>query len=390
MPMMHEQMKRNRWHTGWDINSSSNQRGGNVFEEIRADERVLQFIGSVNANKSPVTQPVMGMSSVDLKPKPSALSPRWENVVRVIVWLSLSMCVVLSNKWLVDELDFAFREIIMCMEELPESNTNFVATFLATCHMLFGTLVSSVMRSWTGLFARKTLDVSTRQYLHLILPVALFLNLSIICGNEAMAYLSITMIQTLKGTSPITVYLTSLLLGMSRFETQRAAALFIISVGICVASYRSIQTSWYGVSVQLMGVGSDSLRLVLMQKILDAYAGSFDPSTLFYHLTPACAFLGAMFTLFTAVPSIVELVSVWRVLLLNCALTSALNLTGLVVIKNTSSLSLSVCGILKDVFLITASWIIWRTSFDLREIVGYLTAVGGLFLCGRLSMRSRD
>ncbi|KAH1268839.1 hypothetical protein KXW98_007199 [Aspergillus fumigatus] len=312
----------------------------------------------------------MGMSSVDLKPKPSALSPRWENVVRVIVWLSLSMCVVLSNKWLVDELDFA--------------------TFLATCHMLFGTLVSSVMRSWTGLFARKTLDVSTRQYLHLILPVALFLNLSIICGNEAMAYLSITMIQTLKGTSPITVYLTSLLLGMSRFETQRAAALFIISVGICVASYRSIQTSWYGVSVQLMGVGSDSLRLVLMQKILDAYAGSFDPSTLFYHLTPACAFLGAMFTLFTAVPSIVELVSVWRVLLLNCALTSALNLTGLVVIKNTSSLSLSVCGILKDVFLITASWIIWRTSFDLREIVGYLTAVGGLFLCGRLSMRSRD
>lgn len=49
--MMHEQMKRNRWHTGWDINSSSNQRGGNVFEEIRADERVLQFIGSVNANK---------------------------------------------------------------------------------------------------------------------------------------------------------------------------------------------------------------------------------------------------------------------------------------------------------------------------------------------------
>ncbi|KMK55483.1 hypothetical protein Y699_07588 [Aspergillus fumigatus Z5] len=30
---------------------------------------------------SPVTQPVMGMSSIDLKPKPSTLSPRWENVV---------------------------------------------------------------------------------------------------------------------------------------------------------------------------------------------------------------------------------------------------------------------------------------------------------------------
>ncbi|KAH1350607.1 hypothetical protein KXV68_005338 [Aspergillus fumigatus] len=35
--------------------------------------------------------------------------------------------------------------------------------------------------------------------------MALFLNLSIICGNKAMAYLSIMMIQTLKGTSPIMV-----------------------------------------------------------------------------------------------------------------------------------------------------------------------------------------
>jgi hypothetical protein len=83
-----------------------------------------------------------------------------------------------------------------------------------------------------------------------------------------------------------------------------------------------------------MGVGLDSLRLVLMQKILDAYARSFNPSTLFYHLTPACAFLGAMFTLFTAVPSIIKLISVWRVLLLNYALTSALNLTSLIVMSN--------------------------------------------------------
>lgn len=50
MPMIHEQMDRNKWHAGWDANPSSNQRRGNVFEDIRADERVFQFIGSVNAN----------------------------------------------------------------------------------------------------------------------------------------------------------------------------------------------------------------------------------------------------------------------------------------------------------------------------------------------------
>jgi hypothetical protein len=50
IPMIHEQMDRNKGHTGWDANTSSNQRRGNVFEDIRADERVFQFIGSVNAN----------------------------------------------------------------------------------------------------------------------------------------------------------------------------------------------------------------------------------------------------------------------------------------------------------------------------------------------------
>ncbi|GFF96670.1 hypothetical protein IFM47457_11000 [Aspergillus lentulus] len=50
MPVIHEQMDRNKWHAGWDANPSSNQRRGNVFEDIRADERAFQFIGSVNAN----------------------------------------------------------------------------------------------------------------------------------------------------------------------------------------------------------------------------------------------------------------------------------------------------------------------------------------------------
>jgi hypothetical protein len=50
MPVIHEQMDRSKWHAGWDTNPSSNQRSGNVFEDIRADERVFQFIGSVNSN----------------------------------------------------------------------------------------------------------------------------------------------------------------------------------------------------------------------------------------------------------------------------------------------------------------------------------------------------
>jgi hypothetical protein len=53
MPMIDDQMDRSNSHAAWDgteSNASSNQRRGNVFEDIRADERVFQFIGSVNAH----------------------------------------------------------------------------------------------------------------------------------------------------------------------------------------------------------------------------------------------------------------------------------------------------------------------------------------------------
>ncbi|KAK9646520.1 hypothetical protein HCH54_005259 [Aspergillus fumigatus] len=53
MPIIQDHMDRNNSDAVWDAaasNSSSNQRRGNVFEDIHADERVFQFIGSANAH----------------------------------------------------------------------------------------------------------------------------------------------------------------------------------------------------------------------------------------------------------------------------------------------------------------------------------------------------
>ncbi|QRD89443.1 triose-phosphate transporter family-domain-containing protein [Aspergillus flavus] len=303
--------------------------------------------------------------------KPFSLWQQWQTAIRVVVWLSLSICVVLSNKWLVDDMGFAYPP------------------FLATCHMLFGALVSSFLQSCTSLPARKPTSIGTPQYLSLITPLAFFFIMSIVCGNEAMAHISITMIQILKGMSPVIVYVITLCFGMSKFNVQRAVALLMVSLGVFVASSKSLRTSSYGIFIQLMGVGADSLRLALMQRILTAHDESFDPAALFHHLAPFCAFLGAVNTLFTTVPTVADLARVWKILLFSCTLTSALNISTLSLIKGTSSVYLSACGVIKDISLMAASSIIWRTKLDVREAVGYGAAFFGLIMYHHLSHQSR-
>ncbi|KAF7624909.1 hypothetical protein AFLA_001787 [Aspergillus flavus NRRL3357] len=297
--------------------------------------------------------------------KPFSLWQQWQTAIRVVVWLSLSICVVLSNKWLVDDMGFAYRETPQFLIFF-DAETIFEAPFLATCHMLFGALVSSFLQSCTSLPARKPTSIGTPQYLSLITPLAFFFIMSIVCGNEAMAHISITMIQILKGMSPVIVYVITLCFGMSKFNVQRAVALLMVSLGVFVASSKSLRTSSYGIFIQLMGVAA-----------------------LFHHLAPFCAFLGAVNTLFTTVPTVADLARVWKILLFSCTLTSALNISTLSLIKGTSSVYLSACGVIKDISLMAASSIIWRTKLDVREAVGYGAAFFGLIMYHHLSHQSR-
>ncbi|CDM36167.1 Domain of unknown function DUF250 [Penicillium roqueforti FM164] len=285
------------------------------------------------------------------------MTSSWErqgSVIRVSMWLFLSVSVVLSNKWLVTDMNFKFPAY---------------PAFLATSHMLFGTIAISVLNGLRPTSSLVVTDMTLRKYASIIIPVAVALNTSIICGNEAVAYISITMIQILKGLSPVTVYMMSLFLGITQFSRMITTTLLLISLGIFLASFQSVQTDLYGISAQLIGIVSDSSRLVLMQKIFTSHPFTFDPPTLFYHLAPFCALLGAIITAFTSFPTTLELQNVWAMLLLNCTLTSMLNLAGLFVIQKTSSLTLSLCGISKDIFLITATTLIWKTEIKTLEII---------------------
>lgn len=74
---------------------------------------------------------------------------------------------------------------------------------LTAWHLGFATLMTQIMaRCTTMLDSRKKVPMTGRVYLRSIMPIGLMFSLSLICGNQAYLYLSVSFIQMLKVCPP--------------------------------------------------------------------------------------------------------------------------------------------------------------------------------------------
>ena len=75
----------------------------------------------------------------------------------------------------------------------------FIALFLTTWHMVFATLMSQFLARFTStLDSRHKVPMTPQTYLRAIVPIGVMFSLSLICGNLAYLYLSVSFIQMLK------------------------------------------------------------------------------------------------------------------------------------------------------------------------------------------------
>lgn len=71
--------------------------------------------------------------------------------------------------------------------------------FLTTWHMFFATVVTQCLAKFTTILdSRHKVPMNRETYTRAILPIGLFFSFSLICGNVAYLYLSVSFIQMLK------------------------------------------------------------------------------------------------------------------------------------------------------------------------------------------------
>ncbi|KAK2070719.1 hypothetical protein P8C59_005193 [Phyllachora maydis] len=296
--------------------------------------------------------------------RPQVAAPAIHPVIYIIVWIGMSSSVILFNKWILDTLHFRYPVI------------------LTTYHQLFATIMTQILAHYTTLLdGRKTVKMTSEVYLRAIVPIGFFFSLSLICGNLTYLYLSVAFIQMLKATTPVAVLLASWCLGVSSPNVKVFLNVSIIVVGVVIASIGEIKFVWIGVIYQMGGIIFEALRLTMVQRLLSSAEFKMDPLVSVYYFAPVCALMNGLVALLWEVPKI-TMEEVYHVgiitIVLNGLCAFLLNVSVVLLIGKTSSLVLTLCGVLKDVMLVVASMIIWGTQVTPLQFFGYSIALSGM------------
>ncbi|KAJ5293768.1 hypothetical protein PENANT_c002G06406 [Penicillium antarcticum] len=284
--------------------------------------------------------------------------------VYVTTWITLSSSVILFNKYLLDTLGFRFPII------------------LTTWHLTFATIMTQILaRTTTVLDGRKNVKMTGRVYLRAIVPIGVMFSLSLICGNMTYLYLSVAFIQMLKATTPVAVLLATWGMGMAPANMKVLANVSIIVVGVIIASFGEVKFQLVGFLFQVGGIIFEATRLVMVQGLLSSADFKMDPMVSLYYFAPICAVMNGAVALFLEFPRCtmehVYSVGIWT-LVLNAVIAFLLNVSVVFLIGKTSSLVMTLCGVLKDILLVIASMMIWNTPVTALQFFGYSIALLGL------------
>ncbi|KAK9480499.1 triose-phosphate transporter family-domain-containing protein [Lipomyces japonicus] len=299
----------------------------------------------------------------------------------VVLWIGISSFVILYNKSILYNSRFPFP------------------IFLTTWHLVFSAIATQILSRTTSLYHSRSLDISNDVYYKRIVPIAIFYSFSLVCNNQAYIYLNISFIQMLKATTPVAVFIISYFLGVETFRWDTLVNIWIIVFGVFIASFGEVNFSFKGVVCELVGIFFEALRLVLMNKLLHSPVSDkesesvpynskkklqvMDPLVSLYHFAPVCAVTNLILFYLSSESSELTFKNLQNLgaitLLLNASAAFFLNVSVVFLIGKTSSLILTLCGILKDIVLVLISSLIWWTPISKLQVLGYLIALMGLF-----------
>ncbi|CAN8099685.1 unnamed protein product [Discula destructiva] len=302
-----------------------------------------------------------GVLRQDLAPPPPA-SSGLHPAVYIAVWIACSSGVIIFNKWVLSSAKFTL--------------------FLTTWHMFFATTMTQIMAKFTTtLDSRHKVPMTTQTYMRAIVPIGIMFSLSLICGNVAYLYLSVSFIQMLKATNVVVTLFATWAFGIAPLNLKTLTNVGIIVVGVIIASFGEIKFNMIGFLYQCSGIVFEALRLVMIQRMLSSAEFKMDPLVSLYYYAPACAAINAVVTLFVEIPRM-TMGDIYGVglftLLANAFVAFLLNVSVVFLIGKTSAVVLTMSGILKDILLVCASLIIFRDPVTLQQYFGYSIALGGL------------
>ncbi|KAK9787492.1 hypothetical protein WJX73_004769 [Symbiochloris irregularis] len=294
-----------------------------------------------------------------------------EQVLRLAVtvlacasWMGVSSALILVNKHCMSVDGFVYP---MALSGLGMAFSGIASTL---CCKVFRVVEVKQALTW-------------HYYCTRIVPVGLFMALTLYCGNVVYLYLSVAFIQMLKAFTPIVTMVALFVAGLEAPTSRLIAAVFLIALGTAVASYGELQFSLVGVAFMFASESFEAIRLVMTQMLLVGL--KLHPIEGLMYLAPACTFWLLLGMLLVEWPSMqaagaLSLLAARPFLYLSAAgLGFLVNTLAYFVIQLASSLTLKVLGTVKNAGVMWIGVLALGETVTLIQGVGYAVSLVGFF-----------
>ncbi|PRW20839.1 putative sugar phosphate phosphate translocator [Chlorella sorokiniana] len=274
----------------------------------------------------------------------------------VAIWIGLSGAVIMYNKYLLAYRGFPYP------------------ITLTMWHMFFcAALAIGLVKS--GKVQAISMDRDT--YVRAIVPIGACYSITLWVGNAAYLYLSVSFIQMLKALMPVAVFTVGCLFKTDKFNWSTMLNMLLVTVGVAIASYGELNFNIVGVMFQLGSIFSESIRLVMVQILLQSRGLKLNPVTTLYFVAPCCfCFLLVPFFALEAgkLASDPTLDLNPFIFLTNALAAFGLNMAVFLLIGKTSALTMNIAGVAKDWMLIGLSVWMFKSAVSGLNLFGYFIA----------------
>jgi len=289
--------------------------------------------------------------------------PKVSAAAIIPVWIMLSSAVILYNNHLYSTLNFRYP------------------VFLVTWHLTFAAIGTRILQRTTHLLdGAKDVHITKDTFIRSILPIGLLFSASLILSNTAYLYLSVAYIQMLKAFTPVAILLISWSFRIQEPSKRLAVIVFMISIGVALASHGELHFNLVGFVTQAAAVAFEASRLVMIQILLHGL--KMDPLVSLHYYAPVCALINSLVLPFTeGLAPFYELARIGPLILLsNASVAFLLNVAAVFLVGAGSGLVLTLAGVFKDILLITGSVLLFGAQITPLQVCGYSVALGGLIL----------
>ncbi|KAL9701374.1 hypothetical protein quinque_004815 [Culex quinquefasciatus] len=249
-------------------------------------------------------------------------------------------------------------------------------------------MVRAVMRCATK---RKRIQLDWRTSLRKILPTGLASGIDIGFSNWGLELVQISLYTMTKSTTIVFILIFAILLKLEKKSWSLGAIVIMISGGLFLFTYKSTHFDALGFSFLLFASLSSGIRWSFAQLIMQkSKLGLHNPIDMIYHMQPWMILAVLPFTIGFEGKRIFEgletlrqtdssvVLDMWLRISVGAFIAFAMEVSEFLVLCSTSSLTLSVAGIFKEICQLVLAVELNGDQLSLTNVLGLVMCLGGI------------